>query len=213
MQSVDVPPDWASNNLQVIRTLMERSAVYRHALAPVMGAIGLTGIGGAVLEALLKLHTSRAFAIYWMIVGVVCIAEAFVLVRWQAWQESEGFWSPPTRRVAQALSPAFFAGFVAGLVFLHFDTGSQSGAWLLVPSWMVLYGAALHAAGFFMPRGFKLFGWAFVVAGCAFGIGALFFTGQPSLVGANFAMGALFGGSHWAYAIYLYFTEKRRHVT
>jgi hypothetical protein len=202
--------DWAAENLQIIRTLMERSAVYRHALAPVMATIGLTGIAAAVLEAFLKLRTSRAFAVFWMGVGMVCVIEAFALIRWQALQEGEPFWSPPTRRVTQALSPAFFAGSVAGLVFLRFDTGSLMGAWLLVPGWMVLYGCALHAAGFFMPRGFKLFGWGFIIAGCAFGIAALFLTGQPSLTGANWAMGALFGGSHWAYAIYLYFTEKRR---
>lgn len=204
--------DWASRNLHVIRTLMERSAVYRHALAPVMAAIGLTGIGGAVLETVLKLQTSRAFAIFWMGVGMLCILEAFALIRWQAFHDSEPFWSPPTRRVTQALAPPFFAGFVAGLVFLRFDSGDAKDAWLLVPSWMVLYGCALHSAGFFMPRGFKLFGWAFIVAGCAFGIGALFFTGQPGLTGVNFAMGALFGGSHWAYATYLYFTERRRRL-
>jgi hypothetical protein len=202
--------DWASENLLIIRTLMERSAVYRHALAPVMAAIGLTGIAAAALEAFLGLRTSWSFAAYWMSVGLICVIEAFVLTRWQAVQKSEPFWSPPTRRVAQAMSPAFFAGFVAGLVFLRFDTGNLLGAWLLVPGWMVLYGCALHAAGFFMPRGFKLFGWGFIIAGCLFGIVALFLTGHPSLAGANWAMGAFFGGSHWAYAIYLYFTEKRR---
>ena len=38
MQSQTMQTDWASENLQVIRTLMERGAVYRRALAPVMGA-------------------------------------------------------------------------------------------------------------------------------------------------------------------------------
>ena len=33
-------------------------------------------------------------------------------------------------------------------------------------SWVVLYGCAFHAAGFFMPRGMKIFGWAFIVGGC-----------------------------------------------
>ncbi len=32
--------------------------------------------------------------------------------------------------------------------------------------WVVLYGCAFHAAGFFMPRGMRLFGWAFVIGGC-----------------------------------------------
>lgn len=204
--------DWASENLQIIRTLMERSAVYRHALAPVMATIGLTGIGGAVIEAFLNVQTSRAFAAYWMSVGLVCVIEAFILTRRQALNKAEQFWSPPTRRVALAMAPAFFAGFVAGLVFLRFETGTIMGACLLVPGWMVLYGCAVHAAGFFMPRGFKLFGWGFIVSGCAFGVAVLFLMGRPSLVGANWAMGAFFGGTHWAYGIYLYFTEKRRNL-
>lgn len=191
---------------------MERSAVYRHALAPVMAAIGLTGIIGAVVEAFLNLHTSGSFAVYWMSVGVICIIEAFFLTRRQALKSAEPFWSPPTRRVAQGMAPAFLAGFVAGLVFLRFDPGNLLGAWLLVPGWMVLYGCAVHAAGFFMPRGFKLFGWGFIVSGCAFGLAALYFRNHSSLAGANWAMGAFFGGSHWAYGIYLYFTEKRRNA-
>ncbi len=204
--------DWASRNLHVIRTLMERSAVYRHALAPVLAVVGLTGIGAAIAEAFLQVRTARAFAIFWMAVGMLCVIEAFVLVRRQALQESEGFWSPPTRRVAQALAPPFFAGFMAGSVFLWYDTDASRGAWLLVPVWMVLYGCALHSAGFFMPRGFKLFGWCFIVTGCVCGLCAIFLIREAGMVGANFAMGALFGGSHWAYAIYLYFTERRRRI-
>jgi len=41
-------PNWAEENLQTIRTLMERSAVYRRALAPIMilaGVIGLATMG------------------------------------------------------------------------------------------------------------------------------------------------------------------------
>jgi hypothetical protein len=64
-----------------------------------------------------------------------------------------------------------------------------------------------------MPRGFKIFGWAFIILGCGFGLAALFFTGERTLSAANWAMGAFFGGSHWAYGIYLYFTEKRRNAT
>lgn len=204
--------EWAEENLQIIRTLMERSAVYRHALAPVMAAIGLTGIGASVVEAFLHLQTSGGFAAYWMAVGLLCLVEAFAFTRRQALKEAEAFWSPPTRRVAQALSPAFFAGFAAGLVFMRFNPGNPRGAWLLVPGWMVLYGCALHAAGFFMPRGIKLFGWAFILAGCALGVAALFFSGKPTVDLANWAMGAFFGATHWAYGVYLFFTEKRRNA-
>ncbi|MGP8200714.1 MAG: hypothetical protein ACLQU4_14560 [Limisphaerales bacterium] len=204
--------DWAVKNLQVIRTLMERGAVYRRALAPVMGAVGLTGVVAGVLAAALKVRTAGAFAGFWMAVAFLCVAEAFWFIRRQALKDSEPFWSPPTRRVAQAVSPPFFAGFAAGLIFLSIGPGGALAIWLLVPGWMVLYGCALHAAGFFMPRGFKLFGWAFIGVGCLLGA-ALCLGSPPSAAGVNWAMGALFGGPHLAYGVYLYFTEKDGNAT
>jgi hypothetical protein len=204
--------EWAAENLKVIRTLMERGAVYRHALAPLMGAVGLTGVAAAVAAGLCNARTARAFAGFWMAVAVICVAEAFVLIRRQALKEAEAFWSPPTRRVAQALSPAFFAGLVAGVIFVWLEPGGALAVWLLVPGWMALYGCALHAAGFFMPRGFRLFGWAFIVGGCLLGA-ALCLGGAPSIPLANWAMGALFGGTHLAYGIYLFFTEQRGNAT
>jgi hypothetical protein len=205
MQSVAMQTDWASENLQVIRTLMERGAVYRRALAPVMGAIGLTGLASAGLAIAIGVNTGGAFACYWMAVAVVCLAEALLLVRRQALKDDEPFWSPPTRRVTQALGPAFFCGMMAGLAVLRLNLG---GARLLPPAWMVLYGCALHSAGFFMPRGFKLFGWGFIVTGCSWVM-----VDPPSLSSANWAMGVFFGGAHAAYGLYLYFTEKRGNAT
>ena len=199
--------DWASQNLQVIRTLMERGAIYRRALGPLMRTIGLTGLLGAGAAVLCQARTARAFAGFWMTVAAICLAEALFLVRRQALKESEAFWSPPTRRVAQALSPGFFAGLVAGLIFLLLQPGGALAVWLLVPGWMSLYGCALHAAGFFMPRGIRLFGWGFILIGCVLGA-LLCVGGPPSIIAANWAMGALFGGAHLAYGIYLNFTEQ-----
>jgi hypothetical protein len=201
--------DLATENLQAIRSLMERSAVYRRALAPVMAAIGLTGILAAVLGALLHFSNARIFVAFWLAASALCLAEAFLLTRRQALLDAEPFWSPPARRVSRALSPAFFAGLAAGLPFLAYDTPPTRSVWPLVPAWMILYGCGLHAAGFFMPRGVKLFAWAFVLCGCALGFAGLSLGGRLSLADANWAMGALFGGTHWAYGIYLYFTEKR----
>ena len=205
MQSLFMQTDWASENLQVIRTLMERGAVYRRALAPVMGSIGLTGLASAALAVIFGFDTGAAFTCYWMAVAVVCLAEALLLVRRQALKDHEPFWSPPTRRVTQALGPAFFCGMMAGLAVLRVDSAA---ARLLPPVWMVLYGCALHSAGFFMPRGFKLFGWGFIVAGCAW-----MWAAPASLSAANWAMGVFFGGAHAAYGLYLCFTEKRGNAT
>jgi len=197
--------DWASENLQVIRTLMERGAVYRRALAPVMGAIGLTGLAAAVLAVKIGVITGVAFAGYWMAMAVVCLAEALLLVRRQALKDHEQFWSPPTRRVAQALAPTFFCGIMAGLAVIRLY---PNGARLLPLIWMVLYGCALHSAGFFMQRGIKVFGWGFILVGCSWVL-----AGPPSVPIANWAMGVFFGGAHAAYGLYLFFTEKRRNET
>jgi hypothetical protein len=212
MQSEIMQIDWAAENLKVIRTLMERSAVYRRALAPLMGAVGGTGVAAAVAGALFNFRTPRTFAGYWMAVALICLIVAFLLIRRQALKEAEAFWSPATRRVVLALSPALFAGMMAGLIFLWLEPGGALAVWWLVPGWMALYGCALHAAGFFMPRGFRVFGWAFVVGGGIVGT-ILCLSGPPSIPMANWAMGGLFGGTHLTYGVYLYFTEKRGNAT
>ena len=141
------------------------------------------------------------------------VAMAFALVRRQALKDAEPFWSPPTRRVAQALSPPLFVGLMAG-VFLGLPAGSSAiPVWWLPSIWMALYGCAVHAAGFVMPRGMKLFGWGFVLAGggCFWRLSQL--PDAPSLLLAHAVMGAAFGLLHLTYGIYLYFTEQRRATT
>lgn len=111
--------DWALENLKVIRILMEGSAIYRRALAPVMGVVGVTGIAAGILGAILRLETPQSFSAYWVAVAFVCLTEAFFMIRRQAIRTREPIWSPPTRRVAQALLPAFIAGLAAGIVFFY----------------------------------------------------------------------------------------------
>ena len=212
MQSKRMESDWAAENLRVIRTLMERSAVYRRALAPTTLLVGGIGLGAAFIGWMAGVQTPRAFGIYWLCVCLVAIIGAFLVVRRQALRESEPFWSPPTRRVAQALLPGFFAGLVCGILILA--PGNDPGqAWWLPPVWMVLYGLTLHSAGFFMPRGIRLFGWIFVLCGCAV-LAALRVQNQgnglPETVQAHGLMGATFGALHVAYGVYLSFTEKRK---
>ena len=203
--------DWATENLQVIRTLMERSAVYRRALAPVMGLVGATGLAAGGVGAAMKFETARQLAAYWAAVAVACLAEALLLIRRQALKESEPFWSPPTRRIAQAVAPAFFVGLVVGIVFFIINTTEPEEVLRLVLIWMLLYGLAMHAAGFFMPRGFRLFGWGYILCAVA-GLGCMVVLESLPFDNPNIAMGALFGGGHAAYGLYLYFTEKRGNV-
>ncbi len=201
---------WAVEHLQVIRTLMERAALYRRALAPIMLAIGFLGLAAALAAWLLRIDSSRSFGLFWGGVALAGLGVAFRLIRRQAGQESEPFWSPPTRRVTQAMLPAMAAGLVTVLLLCMPRGSDPLPAWWMPPIWMVLYGASVHAAGFFMPRGIKLFGWIFVAAGSATLIALGACSSLPPIRTAHWLMGAVFGGFHAAYGAYLYLTESRK---
>jgi hypothetical protein len=210
--------NWAAEHLQVIRTLMERSALYRRALAPIMIYNGSVGTVAAIAGWAYKIDSPRGFIVFWACMAAIAMGGSFVLVRRQALKAREPFWSPPTRRITQAMLPALTAGMIVGAV-IFFAVVHEPGnianvlgmLWLPL-GWVVLYGCAFHAAGFFMPRGMRLFGWAFVIAGCGlFAMGIPDQIQRPDL--AYGIMGVFFGVLHLAYGVYLYFTEQRRDET
>ena len=150
--------NWASEHLQTIRTLMERTALYRRALAPLMLGTGLVGLAAAIAPQFIPIRENRAFAFYWMAVGVAALLLTLLLVRRQAWREQEQFWSPPTRRVTEALTPAFIGGLAVAVFLIVYSHVFQSLAWVAASLWVILYGCAMNAAGFFTSRGLALFG-------------------------------------------------------
>jgi hypothetical protein len=206
-------PKWAEDNLQTIRTLMERSALYRRALAPIMLFAGLLGVAAAVAGLFLRLNSTRAFGILWLNTALVAIVGAFLIARRQAVKEKENFWSPPTRRVAQALLPPLTAGMCVSLVAVYIMKGEAGAGFnlLLTLAWLLFYGCALHAAGFFISRGVRWFGWIFIGFACCI----LIYSGvaQPEFeLNAHWLMGFFFGVLHLAYGAYLYLTEKKNPV-
>ncbi|MDE3068304.1 MAG: hypothetical protein KGJ60_12225 [Verrucomicrobiota bacterium] len=201
-------PNWAEENLQTIRQLMERSALYRRALAPILILAGAAGTLAAVAGYCLKIESPRAFVLYWFGVAVVALAGALLLVRRQALKDREPFWSPPTRRVAQSLLPPLAAGFAIGMAAAFRFPNEKELSFFIALAWVVLYGCALNAAGFFMRRGIRFFGWLFIIGGCGFlALGLCRWPGGM-LPPAQWIMGLFFGALHLAYGAYLYLTEK-----
>ena len=200
----------AAENLQTIRTLMERSALYRRALAPIMIWCGGAGIVGGIAGWQRQIASARGFVLFWAGVAAAALIGSFILVRRQALKDSEPFWSPPARRVVQALTPAFTVGAFISAVIAGWvsDVFPQEIAIII---WCWAFGCGIHAAGFFMPRGIKWFGWLFVLIGCGLAacllgeIDSLRLFGSPHLL-----MGGIFGGLHLAYGVYLYVTESRK---
>jgi len=202
--------DLAAENLQTIRTLMERSAVYRRALAPIMVWNGIVGVAGGLAGWKLVVDSARAFVLFWSVAALLAIIGSFLSVRRQAIRDSEPFWSPPTRRIAQALAPPLFIGaFLNGYVFYSIRSGGSddSNAFASILIWLFLYGCAAHSAAFFMTRGMKLFGWLFIATACVVLLMYFSWNFSPHLL-----MAATFGGMHLAYGIYLYLTEKGKNA-
>ena len=179
-----------------------------------MGAVGLTGLIAAAAAAAMQCRHGRArFAGFWMTVAVICLAEAFFLIRRQALKEAEPFWSPPTRRVAQAVCAGVFCGLRGGLDFSLAPAGRRIGCLaagagldgalrMRPPRCRILHAARLQAFWLGLhrrrlPAGRNRYVWP----------------ARLPLSTANWAMGVLFGGAHLAYGVYLYFTEQRGNAT
>lgn len=212
----------AAEHLQVIRTLMERSAVYRRALSPIMIFAGLTGITATAFGGVVQ--SATGFVLMWFGVAAVTLIGALLLTRRQALKDAEPFWSPPTRRVAQAMLPALVAGLMIGICVLVVfakpgpadpPTGStelDNLIWLPA-AWSVLYGCALHAAGFFTPRGLRWLGWLCVLGGLAIFLAiAIADPGECPAWWSHALMGLYFGVPHLAYGVYLHLTKQGKNV-
>jgi hypothetical protein len=201
---------WASDNLQTIRTLMERAALYRRALAPIMLVVGVVGCTAAAIAlATGKFETNQSFTLLWFATAAVSVVVSYLLVRRQALKEQEPFWSPPTRRVSQALVPGFLAGGMAGALVAVAGEQLPRIAWLLAISWIITYGCALHAAGFFMERGIKFFGISLVSTASVLLVLTAFLPPLQTARAAHVIMGLCFGATHLLYGAYLHFTERR----
>ncbi|HXF11088.1 MAG TPA: hypothetical protein VN625_09905, partial [Desulfuromonadaceae bacterium] len=158
-------PKWAEQNLLTIRTLMERSAIYRRALAPIFLLAGVIGLIAMAAGLYFHLDATKPFCELWLGAAVVAIVGSFLLARRQALKDQEPFWSSPTRRVTQALAPPLAGGMLLGvLLALRRDDVAPTVSFV----WLLFYGCALHAAGFFMPRLIRPLGLVFVVSSFGF---------------------------------------------
>jgi hypothetical protein len=198
----------AAEHLQVIRTLMERAALYRRALAPIMLLTGALGVAGAALALALRIESLHGFCRFWLAAGVIGLVGAYALARRQALKEREEFWSPPSRRVSAALVPPLLIGGFLGLGMLQLSDGGVQ-EYVVVPTlWIALYGCALHGAGHFASRGLRIFGWSFLLPASL----AIPFVIRPPVEWPwqlpHVIMGVWFGLFHLGYGLYLRATEK-----
>lgn len=200
----------AQEHLQVIRTLMERAVLYRRALAPTALATGSVGTLAALTGACCLEGSAVQFVVFWLSAAGVALALAAVIIRRQALRETEPFWSVPTRRVLSALWPPLAGGVLAAGALFALPIAERMIPLILPPIWMVLYGCAMQAAGFFMQRGIRLLGLVFIVSGSIWPLVELGLQQWlPLFKIGHFSMGLMFGVGHLAYGAYLKLTEPK----
>jgi len=208
MQSNRMEINSASENLQVIRTLMERTALYRRTLAPIMLYIGALGMVAAGVGVALDIEPLQQFAALWLGTAVVAVAGAFFIARLQALKDKESFWSAPTRRVAQALALPLTAGLALSIVIV--TIGGENYRWPFILPNVLFYACAAYSAGFFMPRGIQKFAWILLILAIAALMFVPLYVTEPNPKLDHALMGFFFGVLHVAYGIYLRVTEQRK---
>lgn len=195
--------DYASEQLRVIRSLMERATVYRSISAPTALIGGLLSFGGYAVAYYAKHEARHAlspvqFLIVWLVILALTAGANLVFLWRGSMRRSEPFFSPGMKWAAWSLSPAFLAALVLTLMVhrpIH-----------LALVWITLYGLALLATQHFAPRSLTVLGAAFFLTGCILLPTWKFLLmasshGEPSALVISGLMAATFGGYHLVYAV------------
>lgn len=178
--------DRALDNLKFIRETMERSTVFTS--VPGYGGIlmGATAIVAAYIA------NNQSSLRDWLTVWLTEAFLAFAIGLFAVWQKSKiaktSLLSAPAKKFAMSFAPPLICGVAITLGlwrFGHFE--------VMIPVWILLYGAAIVCGGAFSVKVVPIMGWCFIALGAiAFFIPAGF---------GNSMMGASFGGLHIVFGI------------
>lgn len=173
--------DRAIDNLQFIRETMEGSTVFTS--VPGYGGI-LMGATAVVAAYIAHSQTSlREWLIVWLTEAVLAFFIG-LLAMWQKTKLSKtSLFSTPAKKLLMNSLPPFLCGVFITLGlwrFGHFE--------MMIPVWILCYGAAVVCGGAFSVRAVPLMGWCFIALGAV-----AFFL--PSGWG-NAMMGLSFGALH-----------------
>src|SRR4051794_19046850 len=98
----------AARNLEVIRTLMERTSRYRLLTAWAGLAAGALALGGALVFVLVDPAEPAVFAAVWALVFAGALLASIVGSLMRGRERGEAVWTRQTRMVVLALVPSLF---------------------------------------------------------------------------------------------------------
>src|SRR5262249_27926222 len=145
----------AAQNLELIRTLMERTTQYQLLTARAGLAAGCLAGAGALAFTVLDYHNPWHFGGVWALVFVGSVLATCIGTVLRGRERGERVWSRQARAVLLALAPSVFAALVLSVFF--FRLGEEYFLWL--PGvWMLCYGQGALATAAFAPAPIRFLG-------------------------------------------------------
>jgi hypothetical protein len=194
-------PRQAAQNLEVIRTLMERTTQYQLLTARAGLAAGILAGVGALLFLVLDAANPWHFGLVWGTVFVGSVFATCLGTVLRSRERGERVWSRQARTVLLALAPSLLAALVLSVFF--FARGDAEHLYL--PGvWMLCYGQGALATAAYAPSPIR---WL--------GITALLMGGLTLWLGPAWAvpmMGLVFGAGHIGLGVALLLAERRQAV-
>lgn len=185
----------AARNLEVIRTLMERTCQYQLLTAKAGLVAGSLAIVGAASFFWIDANNAAAFASVWTLVFCGALTASVIGTVLRGRERGEPVWSRQARAVVIALTPSLFAGLLLSAWF--FAHGLH--AWL--PGiWMLCYGQGALATATYAPVPIRRLGLAVLAA-----------AGPTLWIGPQWsapAMAIVFGLGHLALGGFLLRSER-----
>jgi hypothetical protein len=187
----------AARNLELIRTLMERTCQYQLLTARAGLVAGSLATGGALLLLLLDSANSWAFGCVWATVFACSLLVTALSTISRGRQRGERVWSRPARAVLLALTPSLAAALILSVWFF----ARQMHLWL--PGiWMLCYGQGALATSTYAPSPIRWLGIAVLLCG------ALTLWLGPDW--AVVMMGLVFGAGHVGLGAVLLVLERKQ---
>jgi len=198
----------ALENLQIIRSLMERAHIYRAVSAPAALAGGIMAILASAWPVQHALKTNgeavmsdTAFLTLWLMILVIASILNTGLLAREARLRRQPLISGGMRMAVRAFAPPMLVGGCVGIgliVFLH-------NLALSAVIWILCYGLALLGTASFAPRSIRRLGWAFVLSGLGLFFAWAVYRDVDLLTSdmgvASLALGLTFGLLHVVYAL------------
>jgi len=148
----------AIDNLQFIRETMERSTHFT--AVPGYGGVfmGLTAIAAAFIAG------GQPLVKDWLAVWIIEAVLAFAVGLFAMWQKSKIAKMPLNSAPAKKFAMSFLPPLICGIIitfglwrFGHFE--------MMIPVWLLLYGAAVVCGGSFSVKAVPIMGWCFILLG------------------------------------------------